>query len=42
MASSFVLASLKGSTYYTQHASPLRSLWPRWTTIVNIVRDRVF
>ncbi len=36
-ASSFVLASLRGSTYGKEYASPLRSLWPRWATFLNIL-----
>jgi|SRR5437773_8087980 len=32
---SFVLASLRGSTYCTEYASPLLSLRPRWTTFLN-------
>ncbi len=39
-SASFVLASLRGSTYETKYASPLRSLRPRWTAILNILRDR--
>jgi len=35
---SFVLASLRGSTYGTEYASPLRSLRPRWTTFLTILR----
>jgi hypothetical protein len=37
-AASFVLASLRGSTYRKEYASPLRSLRPRWTTFLNILR----
>jgi hypothetical protein len=33
MSVSFVLASLRGSTYGTEYDSPLRSLRPRWTAI---------
>src|SRR6266850_2558334 len=38
MSASFVLASLRGSTYGTEYDSPLRSLRPRWTTILSILR----
>ena len=31
-SASFVLAALRGSTYRREYASPLRLLWPRWTT----------
>jgi len=34
---SFVLASLRGSTYETEYASPLRSLRPRLTDFLNIL-----
>ena len=34
---SFVLASLRGSTYGSEYASPLRSLRPRWTAFLNIL-----
>ncbi|HEY5931480.1 MAG TPA: hypothetical protein VIT63_01105, partial [Nitrospira sp.] len=37
-SASFVLASLRGSTYEA-YASPLRSLWPRWTAILNILQE---
>jgi hypothetical protein len=30
-----VLASLRGSTYGTEYASPLRSLRPCWTAFLN-------
>ena len=33
----FVLASLRGSTYETEYASPLRSLRPRWTALLNML-----
>ena len=36
-SASFVLASLRGSTYETEYASPLRSLRPRWTAFLNIL-----
>ena len=36
-ASSFVLASLRGSTYDTKYASPHRSLRPRWKTFLTIL-----
>jgi hypothetical protein len=36
-ASSFVLASLRGSTYMTKYASPHRSLRPRWTAFLSIL-----
>jgi hypothetical protein len=36
-AASFVLASLKGSTYGEEYASPFRSLRPRWTAFLNIL-----
>jgi len=38
-ASSFVLASLKGATYW-EYASPFRSLRPRWKTFLNILSVR--
>jgi len=38
-AASFVLASLKGSTYW-EYASPFRSLRPRWTAFLNILLAR--
>ena len=34
---SFVLASLRGSTYSPEYASPLHSLRPRWTAFLNIL-----
>src|SRR5438093_13682034 len=34
----FVLASLRGSTYDTEYDSPLRSLQPRRTAILSILR----
>ncbi len=37
MSASFVLASLKGSTYRTEYASPIRSLRPCWTAILDIL-----
>ncbi len=37
-ASSFVLASLRGSTYRKEYASPLHLLRPRWTTFLNILQ----
>ena len=37
-SASFVLAALRGSTYRREYASPLRLLWPRWTTFLNIPR----
>jgi hypothetical protein len=37
MSASFVLASLRGSTYNKEYASPLRPLRPRWTAILNIL-----
>jgi hypothetical protein len=36
-SASFVLASLRGSTYGREYASPLRSLRPRWTAFLNIL-----
>jgi len=36
-AASFVLASLRGSTYGKEYASPLRSLRPRRTAFLNIL-----
>ena len=33
-----VLASLRGSTYEPEYASPLRSLWPCWTAFLNSLR----
>jgi hypothetical protein len=35
-SASFVLASFRGSTY-SEYASPLRLLRPRWTAILNIL-----
>lgn len=35
----FVLVSLRGSTYGAEYDSPLRSLRPRWTAILTILRD---
>lgn len=35
---SFVLTSLRGSTYGPKYASPLRSLRPRWTAFLTILR----
>src|SRR6187399_748649 len=40
-SASFVLASLRGSTYRTKYASPLRSLRPCWTAFLNILRTVV-
>jgi hypothetical protein len=37
-AASFVLASLEASTYGKEYASPSRSLRPRWTAFLNILR----
>src|SRR5262249_51954504 len=37
---SFVLASLRPSTYLKPYASGLRSLRPRWTVFLNILRSR--
>jgi hypothetical protein len=37
-SSSFVLTSLKGSTYGTEYASPLRSLRPCQKAFLNILR----
>ncbi len=37
-SASFVLASLRGSTYRTEYASPLRWLRPRWTAFLTILR----
>jgi hypothetical protein len=37
-SASFVLASLRGSTYGNEYASPLRSLRPRWTAFLSILR----
>ena len=39
MVASFVLASLRGSTYGAEYDSPLRSLRPCWTAFLNIQRD---
>jgi hypothetical protein len=36
-SASFVLASLRGSTYGTEYDSPLRSLRPRWTAFLSIL-----
>ena len=35
------VVNLRSSTYDTPYASLLRSLRPRWTTILNILRDGV-
>jgi hypothetical protein len=35
------VVNLRSSTYDAQYASPLRSLRPRWTTILNILLDSV-
>ena len=37
MTASFVLASLRGSTYPRGYASPLRSLRQRWTAILSLL-----
>ncbi len=37
-SASFVLASLRGSTYRKESASPLRSLRPRWTPFLHILQ----
>jgi len=37
-SASFVLAALGGSTYHPEYASPPRSLRPRWTAFLNILR----
>ena len=36
-SASFVLASLRGSTYGTEYDSSPRSLRPRWTAILSIL-----
>jgi hypothetical protein len=36
-ASSFVLASLKGSPYGKEYALPSRLLRPRWATFLNLL-----
>jgi len=36
---SYVLASLKGSTYGKEYASPSRSLRPCWTAFLTILRN---
>src|SRR5437016_870924 len=38
-SASFVLASLRSSTYRTEYASPLRLLRPCWTAFLSILRD---
>jgi hypothetical protein len=38
-ASSFVLASLKASTYGKEYASASRSLRPRWTAFLTILDE---
>jgi hypothetical protein len=38
---SFVLASLGPSTYGKKYASAPRSLRPRWTAFLTILRDRL-
>jgi hypothetical protein len=38
-SSSFILASLRSSTYSKEYASPLRSLRPRWTAFLNTLTD---
>jgi len=40
-SASFVLASLRGSTYDKEYASPPRSLRPHWTAFLNILRMRM-
>jgi hypothetical protein len=37
-SASFVLASLRGSTYSGEYASPLRLLRPCWTAFLNSLR----
>jgi hypothetical protein len=39
-SASFVFAALRGSMYGKEYASPLRLLRPRWTAILNILRER--
>ena len=39
MAASFVLASLRRSTYGKEYASPLRSLRPRWAAFLSILHS---
>ena len=36
-STSFVLASLRSSTYGTEYDSPLRSVRPQWTAILSIL-----
>lgn len=36
---SFVLASLRGSTYGPKYAVPLHSLRPRWAVLLKILWD---
>jgi hypothetical protein len=38
-AAAYVLASLRGSTYKKEYASPLHSLRPCRTTFLSIIRD---
>jgi len=38
-ALSFVLASLRGSAYREEYASPPRSLRPRWAAFLNILEE---
>ena len=38
-SASVVLASLRGSTYGTEYAAPLRLLRPCWTAFLNILRS---
>jgi hypothetical protein len=38
-SASFVLASLGGSPYGPEYASPPRSLRPRWTALLNILNS---
>jgi len=37
-SASFVLASLRGASYETKYDFPHRSLRPRWTAFLNILR----
>ena len=38
-SASFVLASLRGSTYGKEYDSPPRSLRPRWTAFLSILHS---
>jgi hypothetical protein len=38
-AASFVLASFRPTTYLRGYASALHSLWPCWTSSLNILHD---